>query len=316
MSPPLVGPAPEAGTRVLVTGGTGFIGSALVRRLAGAGCRVGVLTSSCEELPPSLSGCAEGVELLHGNLLDEGSWEEAVEGFAPELAFHLAWYVAPREYLESPKNLDHLQAGIRLVGWLFEHGVKRVVGVGTCYEYDLDAGFLSARRTPLKPSHLYSACKHALSTVGAQLARQAEAEFVWARIYLQYGPYEYPSRLVPFLAGELAAGESVELRSHGLQVRDFLHVDDVGSGLAAAGAAFEGAAIDICSGRPVRVRDLAEELQRELGTGAVRFAPEDTPLNEPMFVCGDVQPLWDLGWRPARGVASYVAARGWERGRS
>ena len=140
--------------------------------------------------------------------------------------------------------------------------------------------------------HVYSASKLALKTLALQLAADAGVAMTWARVFYLYGPHEDARRLVPFVEGKLRAGEPVRLRSHGRQVRDFLHVDDVAAGLDHAATLGRCGVVNIASGEGVTVRDLALDLARRAGRPELlSFAPDDTPLAEPMTVVGDATRL-------------------------
>lgn len=304
MTSPMTGTPTSTDGPILVTGGTGFIGSALVRSLVRQGHHVHVLSQSGIRRE-RLTDLGSAVTIHPADVLDPASYGPLLDELTPGLCFHLAWYVEPGTYLESPLNLEHLGAGLVLLERLFATGCKRVLVAGTCYEYE-DSPDPLQEDHPTAPRFLYAGCKNALHFLGRRLADLADAELIWGRIFYQYGPFEDPKRLVPLIARTLSEGGTLRLRSHGLQVRDFLHVDDVGSGLAAAGLRGAPGPINIGSGEPVRVRDLATEIRDLLGRGEVTFAPADTALNEPAFVCADSTLLRGLGWRPERSLASYL----------
>lgn len=284
---------------VLITGGTGFLGSALVRRLARAGDRVLLLTRRDSDLR-RIAMVKDRVTLLPCELGDVSTWEPAVQRFAPERVFHLAWYAEPGKYLtHTERNLEHLGLGAIFVERVLRLRPRHFVVTGTCFEYDTAAGYLREDVTPESPTYVYSACKLALKTVALQLARDAGAPLVWARIFYLYGPYEDPRRLVPMIANALRRGEPILLRSHGRQIRDYLHVEDVASGLDAAAGLGRPGVVNIGSGVPVSVRGLASGIAEVLGKpGLLSFAGDETPLAEPPFVCADASRLRALGWTP------------------
>ncbi len=287
--------------RVLVTGGTGFVGSALIRRLSAAGDEVLALHRPGADLQ-RLAAVLPRLRRHAGDIAKPDGWRDAVRAFAPERVFHCAWYAEPGKYLtHTEQNVAHLHAGIAFVRELLALRPRQFVAVGTCFEYDTGgAEPLREDHTPERPAHVYSACKLALKNVALQLAADAGVPLVWARIFYLYGPFEDPRRLVPHVAGALRRGERVALRSHGRQVRDFLHVDDVVAGLDAAAALGRPGVVNIARGEGIAVRDLARDIARRLGREELlSFAADDTPLAEPMSVVGDSGRLRGLGWRPA-----------------
>ncbi|PIV13842.1 MAG: CDP-4-dehydro-6-deoxy-D-gulose 4-reductase, partial [Candidatus Huberarchaeum crystalense] len=131
--------------------------------------------------------------------------------------------------------------------------------------------------------------------------------FVWARIFYLYGPYEHPNRLVPYVINSLLNNKRVELRSHGLQIRDYLHVDDVAQGLICLLKEEKTSTYNIGSGNPVRIRDLVNQIgeilkKKEL----INFAPDTTLLNEPMFICADNTKLKKLGFKIEKDMKNYL----------
>ena len=111
---------------------------------------------------------------------------------------HLAWYAEPGKYLQSELNLECLTGTIEWLRACMQAGVRRLVGVGTCAEYDLAQGMLRID-TPLKPQTLYAACKASAFQVLSQLLPSSDVEFAWCRLFYLYGEGEDPRRLVPYL---------------------------------------------------------------------------------------------------------------------
>ena len=284
---------------ILVTGGSGFIGSALVRRLARAGHEVLVLHRAGSDLS-RLEPVRDRIRTCVGDWNDLSSYLPAVHAFQPERVFHCAWYAEPGRYLtDVEQNQSCLDASAAFVREVLRLRPRQFVTVGTCFEYDTEhPGELDEVTTPERPQHVYSRCKLALKELALRLGAEAGVPLVHARVFYLYGPYEDARRLVPFVLGKLRAGERVQLRSHGRQIRDFLHVDDVAQGLDLAASLGQPGVVNIASGRGISVRELAFDLADSLGRRElVSFAPDDTPLPEPMSVVGAAARLRGLGFR-------------------
>lgn len=286
--------------RTLITGGTGFIGSALARRFAAAGDEVMVLDRATDDLR-RLGEYADRVQTANAELTEPESWRGVLADFRPQRVFHLAWYAEPGKYLtNAEQNLQHLHAGAAFVREVLALQPEQFVCAGTCFEYDTSGSEpLNEDTTLERPQHIYSASKLAFKNIALQLGRDAGIPLVWARVFYLYGPYEHPKRLVPMVRLKLEAGEPIALRSHGRQVRDYLHVDDVAAGFDAAAGLEGGGVVNIASGHGVTVRELTQRIARELGReDLLSFAPDDTPFDEPMVVVGDATRLRSLGWSP------------------
>ena len=130
----------------------------------------------------------------------------AIREFRPEACIHLAWYVEPGKYLDSPQNIAYLASSMQLLQLLIDTGCQQVVMTGTCAEYDTDTGYLK-ETSPTRPSTLYAAAKLSLSLLGQQLAQDAGVRFAWARIFYLYGDNEDPRRMVPALINALMIAE-------------------------------------------------------------------------------------------------------------
>ncbi len=274
--------------KVLVTGATGFIGCEVVRALARAGADVHALVR-----PDSpREGRLQGVKLsrISGDVTRLEQVKDELSRLRPDLCVHLAWYVVPGEYLTSNKNLDMLAASTRLAECMADVGCKTFVGVGTNFEYDATTGYVS-EESPLRPQSLYAASKVGLYHVLEALSAQRGFRHAWARIFYQYGPREDERRLVPAVILPQLRGEESRLTA-GEQVRDFLHVEDVGEAIAQIALSDVRGAVNVGSGVPIRVRDLAKTIA-ELCGGRGKLALGALPYRsgDPMFVCANTDKL-------------------------
>jgi dTDP-6-deoxy-L-talose 4-dehydrogenase (NAD+) len=249
-------------TTVALTGATGFVGRQILHHLLEAGQDVRAIVLAGEATDPRL--LRPNVEIVKtSNLFAEPieTLRTYVEGY--DTLIHAAWYVEPGHYLASPLNLECLIGTLRLAEAFKAAGGHRFVGLGTCFEYDVDAGLLSTA-TPLRPHTLYAASKTAVFQVLSHLLPLDGVEFAWCRLFYLYGEGEDERRLVPYLRQRLAAGESAELTS-GNQIRDFLDVAEAGAMIAEIALGGRQGPVNICSGVPITVRKLAEKIADEYG---------------------------------------------------
>jgi dTDP-6-deoxy-L-talose 4-dehydrogenase (NAD+) len=164
-------------------------------------------------------------------------------------------------------------------------GVRRVVGIGSCAEYDMSAGTLTVD-TPLRPTSPYAVAKVATFLALTESLPAHGVELAWCRLFYLYGEGEDERRLVPYLRSRLAAGEPAELTS-GNQVRDFLDVRDAGRMIAECALGDRQGAVNICSGVPTTVRELAERIADEYGRrDLLRFGARAENLFDPPRVVG------------------------------
>lgn len=275
--------------RVLVTGGTGFLGGALVRRALDAGWDVAVLSRTPHP------GSDARIRFLRGTLAAP-PWHE-LERLRPDVVVHAAWVTTPGVYLESPENADWLRWSEAFAMGLPALGVRRLVALGTCIEYAITGTPLNEDSTPLGPASAYARAKVELHRRLIEGLRGSGLSLAWARIFYPYGPGEHPARLASALISRFRAGEVLRLRTP-RSTKDYLHVDDVGGALMTlVGSRAEGA-FNVGSGVGVTVEAFARTLAGLAGRPELVQA-EDSGVVDPLdHVVADASRLRALGWSP------------------
>ena len=247
--------------KVLVTGATGFIGRQCLPLLQRNLFEVHAVSSSPS--PASLE-IAGGIHWHQTDLLDRRQLTNLMKEVAPQSLLHLAWYAQPREYWTSDKNLEWVQASLELARCFAANGGRRAVIAGSCAEYDWSDGYCAEAVTPLVPTTLYGSCKHSLNLITEAFFKKHGISSAWGRIFYVYGPHEYQERLVPTVVRSLLQGEPA-FCSSGDQVRDFLHVEDVAAAFVALLQSDLQGSINIASGIPCSIKDIATTIASEIG---------------------------------------------------
>jgi nucleoside-diphosphate-sugar epimerase len=277
--------------RVLVTGARGFIGSHCLEPLVRRGYEVHAVSRS-DGLP------TDGVTWHSADLLHAETANRLVETVRPSHLLHLAWYVVPGELISAPENFRWVQASFELVRSFADVGGRRVAVCGTCYEYDWAYGYCTEELTPTVPDTVYGSCKHALHELLRAFASTRELTAAWPRVFFLYGPNEHPQRLVSSVILSLLRGEPAKT-SHGRQVRDYMHVQDVADGLVAVLDSDVTGAINVSSAQASTLRDIVLTTGRLLERpdlielGALPARANDVPL-----VVGANTRARALGWEP------------------
>lgn len=265
--------------KVLLTGATGFVGRQVLRSLQLDGRAVRIVMRGGQDLPDC--------DIVRTpDLFAESAawWAEACADV--DTIVHVAWYAEPGKYLPSPRNIDCLTGTLTMAQGAMKAGVRRFVGVGTCFEYDLTPPVLSIT-TPLRPNTLYGACKASAYLTLSQLLPQAGLSFAWCRLFYLYGEGEDPRRLVPYIRARLSAGELAELTS-GQQIRDYLDVAEAGRQIAAVAVGDHVGALNICSGKPITVADLARSIADTYGRrDLLRLGARPDNPEDPQSVLGE-----------------------------
>lgn len=289
--------------RVLVTGATGLIGVETCAALDAVGHEVVALSRSGGAVP----GASETIAV---DLLDDTAMAPAIGDAKTNALVHLAWYDGPGR-MGAKENLDWAAATIRLVQTFAEAGGKRVIGAGSCAEYDWrEAGPFSETST-LTPQSLYGIAKARTGQMLAEAAPALGISLAWARIFFVYGPGEPGGRLLGDVIAGLRAGQTVPC-TDGLQERDFLSTPDIAAALThLLDHGVEGA-VNIASGDCIPVRKLIETAVRQLGgEGLIDFGARPRPPEDPPRIAADVSRLRALGFEPrfdlATGLADAIA---------
>ena len=295
---------------VLVTGAGGFVGSQVVRQLVASNVEVAAMVRPGSG-HPRLSGLEDTVRILEADLSDSESVARALAISKPEACIHTAWYAVPGKYLTSAHNLDSLRASLSLLEQLASAGCGHLVGVGTCFEYEMRHEPLT-ENSPNRPFTLYAAAKLAFMLVSEQRARQLDVTMAWARLFYLYGPFEDERRLMPQAIKALSSGAEFSTTA-GDQVRDYLHIEDVAAGLCALSRHRLSGVFNVCSGEAVTIAGLMQTLGELLGRPELirlgAFPPRDW---DPAYICGDSTRLrteahWSPRYTLRDGLAQTVA---------
>jgi nucleoside-diphosphate-sugar epimerase len=264
----------------LLTGATGFVGRQVLRALVDKGVQVRLVVR--EEKQGQLNNLqnVESVVYTPDLFAEDAVWWGAVcQGV--DTVIHIAWYAEPGQYLHSAKNIDCLIGTLQMAKGVATAKIRRFVGIGTCVEYEVSSQSLSVG-TSLQPLTTYAGAKAAAYMSLSQYLPQQGVEFAWCRLFYLHGEGEDVRRLVPYLRTNLAAGLPAKL-TNGQQIRDFLDVRDAGQMIADISLGLQHGPINICSGIPTTVRELAIQIADEYGRrdllefGALPNNPMDPP---------------------------------------
>ena len=282
--------------RVLVTGGSGFIGRHCLAMLTEQDHEVHAVASQDKSVV-----VMPGVRWHIADLLMEQQVGDLVASVQPTHLLHLAWYAAHGKFWTSLENVRWLGATLGLLQTFARHGGRRFVGAGSCAEYEWDGihGYLSEFKTPLRPATLYGACKLATAIAQEALCRECGVSCAWGRIFFLYGPHENPARFVPSVIVPLLRNEPARC-SHGNQLRDFLYVSDVARAFVALLHSEVTGPVNIASGRTVALKEIAQAIGRKLGRADwVQLGSIPARDGDPPALCGKVDRLSsEVGWTP------------------
>lgn len=286
--------------KILITGGTGFIGGNFLRQALSAGHEFAVLIVPGQRPPDDFANHPHCLWLSGG--LESVPWKQ-IEEYAPEVCVHCAWITTPGVYLESPENYRFKKSSLEFLSKARQCGVKQFVVLGTCIEYQITGQVLVEDCTPLVPTTTYAKCKNELRLELEALISREGGSLCWARVFYPYGPGEHPSRLASSIIQKLSRNEKILLKTPG-STKDYIHIDDLGAALLRVVEKKFTGAINLGTGIPVSVSEIAGTLSRLLEKpGLVDIA--DPPEKDSLpFVVADASRLHSLGWSPKHSMES------------
>lgn len=245
-------------TRACVTGGAGFIGSRLARRLLQRGLQVHILdnlsTGRRENVPV-------GAVFIEGNLLDPSDCARALDGC--DLLFHLAARVAIRSSFDFvvEDTLSNVVGTATILRAAANASLHKVVSASSMGVYsDNIAPDPIVETHPVLPTSPYGISKLALEQLTHQMAAFAGFQSIVLRLFNTYGPgqrYSPYVGVITIFINKLRARERPTIFGDGQQARDFVHVDDVVSAfLAAMDCPASGETMNVGSGVPHTVEQV------------------------------------------------------------
>jgi UDP-glucose 4-epimerase len=290
--------------RVLVTGGSGFIGSHVVDRLLDAGHEARVFDVLDGADP------RDGCETVVGDLLDPPALRAAAEGC--DTIIHLAAAADVGLVVKDPAGSEALNArGTLNVLEAARATGARVIYASTIWVYSDVVASEVDEDTPLAlPSHLYTATKLAGEMYCHSYERLYGVPSTILRFGIPYGPRARPAAVLPIFVNKALAGEALTIAGDGKQTRRFVYVEDLADGVVRALAPEAcGRVYNLVSEEDTSVSAIAEAVRAAVGDVEITYTEGRAGDFAGAHVCGE-RAARELGWRArtpyAEGVRRYV----------
>jgi NAD dependent epimerase/dehydratase len=307
------------GTRVLVTGAGGFIGSHLTEELARRGATVRALVrynsrshwGFLEDMPRELSG---RVEVRSGDITDPFYVAELVKD--QEVVFHLAALIAIPYSYTAPASYIAVNVGgtLNVLEACRRHKVKKLVHTSTSETYGTAIYAPIDEGHPLQGQSPYSASKIAADKLVESFHRSFGLPAAVARPFNTYGPRQSARAVIPTIISQALSGRPVIKLGSLSPVRDFNYVADTVSGFIAVAQSPRsiGEVVNLGSGRGVTIGHTATKILKlmdspaRLAREAQRVRPEKSEVFK--LLCDNRKARKLLGWKP-----SHTLEQGLER---
>lgn len=282
--------------KIIVTGATGAVGSAVVRRAIKNGkdvtCIVHKGSKRLGNLPQS-----DKVHIVECDLHDYKTL--SLEGIY-DAFIHLSWektFGASRDDAEvQTRNIQYTLDAAQLA---HRCGCSVFVGAGSQAEYGVQCVDLTPD-LPVKPESGYGIAKYAAGKLSAMLCKNLGMRQCWVRILSVYGPNDGENSLISYLVREFKAGNSPQLTKCE-QMWDYLYADDAADAiLAVAEKGVDGKAYPLGTGNGRRLSEFVEDIKNMINPSiAVQFGAKEYYPHQPMHLVADIYELsQDTGWEP------------------
>ena len=271
--------------KILVTGSTGFVGQQVMKALS-----LLVVDLSIIVRPEKVSFFQQDTSvksiIISTDIFAESSSWWKTHCLDVDIFIHLAWYAEPGKYLDSSKNEECFLGTVEIAKGVVEAGVKRFIGIGTCFEYQFSESPLDTS-SPLDPQTLYAKMKVNTFEYLSSYFQEHNVKFLWCRLFYLYGEGEDERRLVPVIRKNLSEGKIVELTS-GDKVKDYMNIEEAGKIIANLAVNKHTGAYNVCSGKGTTIKALAEKIADEYNNGRalLKFGQIDRKSYDPPFIVG------------------------------
>ena len=209
--------------KVLVTGGSGFIGRNVVDALVSSGHEV--LVTARPKTTISEKWFNSSVIVARFPLDSKKAIVECLRGFRPEIVIHLAWEGIPDFSVEQ--CLRNIEISSNLFDAIaIAPSIRRLVIAGSCKEYG-DKNGICLESDPVSPSDEFGRAKTKVRNYAEVLCHKAGIELCWLRIFYVYGPGQRAASLLPTVISGLRKGGMMPTLSDPARAHDFIHIHDL-----------------------------------------------------------------------------------------
>lgn len=289
---------------IIVTGATGAVGSAVVRRALANGIAVTCIVHKGSKRLGNLPQ-DERLKIVECNLSDYKTLQMDGQNDA---FIHLSWektFGVSRDDAEvQTRNIQYTLDAVKLA---YRCGCQVFVGAGSQAEYGVQCVDLTPD-LPVKPESGYGIAKYAAGKLSAMLCNSLGMRQCWVRILSVYGPNDGENSLISYLIREFKAGNAPQLTKCE-QMWDYLYADAAADAiLAVAENGVDGKAYPLGSGNGRRLSEYVEDIKNAINpTIEVQFGAKEYYPHQPMHLVADIRELTeDTGWKPRYGFVEGI----------
>lgn len=296
--------------KVLVTGGSGFIGSHVVDKLRDRGVNIRVY----DALMPTYR---DDIEYYQGSILDINALGFAMNGI--DAVMHLAAVADVKDVFDEPHYSEAVNARgtINVLEAARKARVRRVIYGSTTWVYsDAKEDKVDENTALNAPSHLYTATKLAGEYYCKGYSESYGMEVTILRYGIPYGPRARDGAVIPIFVRKALNGEPITIAGDGSQFRKFIYVEDLAEGnVLALQSIGKNKIYNLDGNERITIKQIAETIQRILGDAKIEYKPARPGDFSGKEVSSELAKK-ELGWEPKvsfeEGVRRYL---GWYKER-
>ena len=274
-------------SRILISGGTGFIGSYLIPLLESKDDTIFVLTRN------ELNSLRNNISFVNFNFLSDSSFSNILKEISPDIFIHLAWDVRSPNYSSNSINYLWYKRSLELCKMFLDSGGKRIIVAGTCYEYDFSVNSVLTEDSVCFPITLYGKCKNALHEELLFLSKKYKSDLIWTRIFFPYGKGEEKRKFISYLFDCINKDRKLLIKQPD-DVIDYIHVSDIARALEMLLYCNCNGVFNICSGNKVMVKDIVNYITQKF---AKNIPIECSKNCNSKYIVGDPTKLTKLGFK-------------------
>jgi dTDP-glucose 4,6-dehydratase len=310
--------------KILVTGGAGFIGSCFVRLALTTGRDFEILNLDKLTYAGNLENLAaiashRRYRFVKGDICDRGLLRDLFGEAKPDAVVHFAAESHVDRSIFSPQPVfdTNLAGSFALLETIRAQHVARFIHVSTDEVYgSLEAPLEADENFPLRPSSPYSAAKAGSDLMALAYHKTYALPVIVTRASNNYGPYHFPEKLIPLMICNALDGEPLPIYGDGLQVRDWLYVEDhCRAILSVLEKGREGEIYNIGGNRSLTNREVVERILSITGKPAsLMRTVTDRPAHDRRYALSSEKIMSETGWAPQMDFEKGLAATvGWYR---
>lgn len=312
--------------RILVTGGSGYIGSATVRLLIEAGHTIHIFDNlergHIESVP-------KGIHLTQGDLRDIEAVRRVMRGFKPEAVIHFAAYALVGESMRHPEMYfgNNVTGGFNLLEAMRENDCGRIVFSSSCATYGEPGTELISEETPQKPTNPYGESKLAFEKMLRWYGDIYGLKAMALRYFNACGAYsedvgedhEYETHLIPLVL-KTALGQTKSAKIFGDDyntpdgscIRDYVHVLDLADAHLRAIESGETGAVNLGTGHGFSVKEVIEACRKVTGHAIPAEITPRRPGDPDRLVARADLAREKLGWIPQHTSIEGIVESAWK----